>query len=102
MDDAEYRSIRSLTIRKVIDESNVEMASDKERFRELRQMDDIRVELTHKNAKDLYERQGADVPELFPQPRVCQEAGSRKFKGETLQPGWSLDLTMNDPVTGSP
>ena len=33
---------------------------------------------------------------------MCQEAGSREFKGETLQPGWSLDLTMNDPVTGAP
>ena len=40
--------------------------------------------------------------EIFSQPRVCQEASGRKFGGTTLRPGWSLDLTTNDPATGEP
>ena len=33
---------------------------------------------------------------------MCQELVGRKFEGETLTPGWSLDLTLNDPKTGKP
>ena len=36
------------------------------------------------------------------QPRVCMEADKRDFDGQRIQPGWSLDLTTNDPKTGQP
>ena len=42
------------------------------------------------------------MAEIFSQPRVCVELDRRTFDGERLQPGWSLDLTMNDPKTGRP
>ena len=40
--------------------------------------------------------------EIFSQPRICREAASKKYGGEILTPGWSLDLTVNDPKTGLP
>ena len=48
----------------------------------------------------MFERKGPDVTEIFSQPRICQEASGRDFHGVTLRPGWSLDLTMEDPMTG--
>ena len=49
---------------------------------------------------ELYNASDADISEVYSQPRVAQEAGVRgKSK---LRPGWSLDLTMDDPLTGKP
>ena len=68
--------------------------------RVLKVVDNIRVEITLKQATKLYERVGPDVAEIYSQPRVCQEVDGRKFGGDTLRPGWSLDLTNKDPKTG--
>ena len=62
--------------------------------------DDIRTELTLKNAEAPYKRKGPDVVEVYSRPRLCQEASSQKFSGVTMRPGWSLDFTMPDPTTG--
>ena len=40
-----------------------------------------------------------DVCELYSPPRIVQEAGLRSYGGKRLRPGWSLDLTVNDPET---
>ena len=56
---------------------------------EMADKDDIRVEVTLKNALPLFEHKGPDVCEIYSQPRVRQEAMSKH-----LQPGWSLDLTL--------
>jgi hypothetical protein len=64
--------------------------------------DDIRVELILNNATKLFERKGPDIVEISTQPRLCQEVAGRSFGGTTLKPGFSLDLTMNDPATGEP
>ena len=66
------------------------------------QLDDIRVELTLKDAVEMFRRKGPDVVELYSQPRLCQEVHGRKFSGTELTPGYSLDLTMDDPATGHP
>ena len=50
-----------------------------------------------KNTLTLFERKGPDVAEIFSQPRVCQEIGSKKINGESLRPGWSPDVTLKDP-----
>ena len=40
------------------------------------------------------------MAELFSQPRIVQEAAVRDYDGLKLLPGWSLDLTREDPATG--
>ena len=60
----------------------------------------IRAELTTKGALKLFEMKGPDVVEVFSQLRIVKGAGIQKrFK---IQPGWSLDLTLDDPLTGKP
>ena len=76
--------------------------ADAKLHREFKEPDDIRVELTLKNAVALYERKGPDIVEIYSQPRVCQEVDGRDFGGQKLRPGFSLDLTMRDPKTGLP
>ena len=55
-----------------------------------------------KNALAMYQRKGADVVELYSQPRIAQEAAIWKYGGTDLTAGWSLDLTMRDPETNAP
>ena len=43
-----------------------------------------------------------DVVELYSPLRIVQEAGLRAYAGQRLKPGWSLDLTKDDPETGKP
>ena len=68
-------------------------------FKELDQSDDIIIELVMKYAIKLYERRIPDIPELYSQPRIAQGADVRHYLGGKLTPGWSLDLTRNDPKT---
>ena len=78
------------------------MTADSKLNREMDQTDDIRVELICNNATKLFERKVPDIVDIFSQPRLCQEVAGRSFGGTTLKPGFSLDLTMNDPATGEP
>ena len=55
-----------------------------------------------KGALKMYEMNGSDISELLSQPRVTQEAAPRSYDGVRLVPGWSLDLTREDPLTGKP
>ena len=50
----------------------------------------------------MFLRHGPDISEVFSQPRVVQEAALRNYDGVRLKPGWSLDLTRDDPETGEP
>ena len=52
-----------------------------------------RVELIMHDALSMYQKKGADMVELYSQPRITQEAGIRKYGGTDLTAGWSLDLT---------
>ena len=56
---------------KLLDECEVENVDDDALHRKLQDPQDIRVELTLKGAMKMYERKGADVCEIFSQPRVC-------------------------------
>ena len=98
--DIHSRRVWSLSSGKLIDDCIIDDTADSRLHRLLDKPDDIRVEVVLKNAIKLFERQGPDVCEIFSQPRVCQEAGSRNFGGTRLTPGWSLDLTTTDPSTG--
>ena len=80
----------------MIDECVIDSTADQMLGREMASKDDIRVEVTQKNALALFERKGPDVCDIYSQPRVRQEATSKN-----LQPGWSLDLTTKDPATGA-
>ena len=102
MEDIARRKVWSLSTGRAIDDFEVDVTSDKELQRYLKEVDDIRVELTLKNAVELFQRKGPDVVELYSQPRLCQEIEGRKFGGTELKPGYSLDLTMDDPATGQP
>ena len=102
MDDAVRRRVWSLSTGKMLDDCQTDLVSDEELHRELAEVDDIRVELTLRNAAEMFGRRGPDVVEIYSQPRLCQEVGGRKFDGTELKPGYSLDLTMLDPPTGKP
>jgi len=100
--DVYSRKVWSLSTGRLVDECVVEDVPDDALYRKLVAPDDLRVELTLKNSMELFERKGPDIAEIFSQPRICQELDGRKFSGQTLRPGWSLDLTMRDPKTGEP
>ena len=102
MQDIHKRIIRSAETGVVLDECIVEDVPDQVLHRFLLAPEDIRVELIMKGAEAMFTRKGADVCELFSQPRVTQEAVVRSYDGVKLTPGWSLDLTREDPVTGQP
>ena len=102
MCDVQHRKIWSLATGKVIDECYVDDVSDDRLHRKLRQPEDIRVEITLRDAVKMYEKKGPDVVEIFSQPRICQEVAGRRYEGLELVPGYSLDFTMNDPKTGMP
>ena len=97
-----HRKIWSLSTGKLIDECEIDSTADSKLNREMDEVDDIRVERIFKNAIKLFERKGPDIVEIFSQPRLCQEVAGRSFGGTTLKPGFSLDLSMNDPATGEP
>ena len=100
IDDVHRRTIWSLSKGRIIDDCLVDDVPDKTLNRWLDEPDDIRVELTMKNALSMYHRSGADVAEIYSQPRIAQAAAEFDKNGVTLQPGWSLDLTRADPSTG--
>ena len=102
MDDILRRKVWSFSTSRVLDDCETDNVSDDKLNRDIGQADDIRVELTLKNALKLFERKGPVVVEMFSQPRLCQEIAGRSFGGITLRPGFSLDLTMDDPATGQP
>ena len=102
MEDIQSRRIWSLTTGRLLDECDVENTPDSVLNRKMLQANDIRIELTVKNAEAPYRRKGPDVVEAYSRPRLCQEASGQKFSGVTMKPGWSLDLTMPDPTTGEP
>ena len=94
------RTIRSLSTGKVIDDCIIDNTKDSELNRRLNVPDDIRVELTMKGALHMYGAGDNDVSEIFSQPRIAQEAAVRTYGGMKIEPGWSLDLTREDPATG--
>ena len=55
-----------------------------------------------KSAEEMYRRRGPDVAEMFLQPRDAAKAGMRKYGKRQIHPGWSLDLTMVDPLDEKP
>ena len=94
--------MRSLTSGKVIDDCIVDDVGDGELRRGIGRQDNLRVELIMKEALSMYRREGADVVEIYSQPRIAQESALRRCSGTTLKAGWSLDLTMRNPSTGKP
>ena len=100
--DIHRRVVRSLSTGNVIDDCVVGDTPDTVLNRRLRFPDDVRIELTMKGALKMFERQGTDIAEIFSQPRITQEAAVRDYDGIRLIPGWSLDLTREDPKTGRP
>ena len=54
------------------------------------------------DALSMYQRKGADVVELYSQPRIAQEAAIQKYGGTDLMAGWRLDLSMRDPEANAP
>ena len=98
--DIHRRVITSLTTGKVIDDCVIDDVSDKELNRIMPYPDDVRIELTMKGAIKLFEIVGPDVAEIYSVPRIAQEAAVRMYGNIELRPGWSLDLTREDPLTG--
>ena len=87
---------------KVVDDCILGDVSDAILRRTIPKPDNIRVELIMRDALSMYQRKGADVAELYSQPRIAQEAAIRRYGGTDLTAGWSLDLTMRDPSTNEP
>ena len=102
MSDIVTRVIRDASTGKVIDESIIDDTPDDILHRKLQVPRDIRVEVTVRKAQKMFEAKGADIAEIYSPPRIVQEATMERYGGMTLKPGWSLDLTRNDPTTGEP
>ena len=102
MYDIFKRKVWNLSAGKALDDCEADAIRDDKLNRYLGKVDDIRVELTLKNALELFERNGPNAVEIFSQPRLRQEIAGRSFGGTTLRPGFSLDLIMDDPATGQP
>ena len=100
--DIYRRIVRSLSSGKVIDDCLVDDVSDSELRRKLSSPDNLRVELVMRDSLAMYRVEGADVVEIFSQPRIAQEAALRRYGGTKLAAGWSLDLTMRNPATDKP
>ena len=102
MVDIKSRTIRDMSTGKVIDKCIPDDTPDNILHRRLPTPMHIRVELEMKDANQMFKVKGADVVEVFSQPRAAAEAGLRRFNGQVLRPGWSLDITMDDPEDGKP
>ena len=100
--DVQRRIVTSLKTGKIIDDCEPDDVPDEALHRRLAEPEDIRIELVMKGAVKLFERKGIDVTEVYSPPRIVQEAGLRPYDGARLTPGWSFDLTRNDPMTGRP
>ena len=100
IDDIHRRTTWSLSTGKMLDDCIVDDTPDHILNRKMGQVDNIRVELTMKNAIKMFEKAGADVSEIYSRPRIAQAAAEHEQGGEQLRPGWSLDLTTLDPSTG--
>ena len=98
--DVHRRTVWSLSKGRVIDDCIVDDVSDEFLNCELDQEDDIRVELIMKGAESMYRKIGADVAEVYYQPRIAQAAAMLSQAGVQLKPAWSLDLPRCDPTTG--
>ena len=96
------RTVWDVQTGKVLDDCIIEDTPDEELYKAFEFEADIRVELVMKNALDLFKKEGSDVVEVFSPPRIAQEASVKAYGGTRLKPGWSLDLTRNDPKTGQP
>ncbi len=96
------RITHNLHTGQVIDECIVDDVPDDVLHRPLVQPTDIRVELVMKGAMRMFETKNVDIAEVFSPPRVAQEAVMSSYDGARLTPGWSLDLTREDPMTGQP
>ena len=102
MGDVATRVVRDAKTGKVIDESVVEDTPDDVLHRQMPYPRDIRVELTMRKAQNMFEESGADISEIDSPPIIVQEATMQSYHGMKLRPGWSLDLTRNDPKTLKP
>ena len=87
--DVYRRVVRSLSTGKVIDDCIVEDVDDGVLRRSIPEPDDLRVELIMCDALSMYQRKGADVVELYSQPRIAQEAAIRRYGGTDLTAEWS-------------
>ena len=102
MSDIVTRVIRDADSGKIIDESITDDTSDDVMHRKMPIPRNIRVEVTVRKAQSMFEATGADIAEIYSPPRIVQEATMERYHGMALKPGWSLDLTRNDPATNSP
>ena len=100
--DVLRRIIRDVESGKVLDDCHPDNEADEKLFRHFDEKKNIRVELVMKTAAKWFKIGGPDVAEIYSPPRIVQEAGLRSYGGVKLKPGWSLDLTCNDPETGNP
>ena len=100
--DIERRIIRDAITGKLIDDCRPDDTADAVMLRRLPLPTSIRVEVIMRDAAKWFRQKHADVVELYSPPRVVQEAGLRAYGGQRLRPGWSLDLTTDDPETGKP
>lgn len=70
--------------------------------REMPEATDIRVEVRVRQVETVFMQNGADVAEVCSPPRVAHDAGIQKYLGMDLAPGWSLDLSVVDKISGLP
>ena len=102
MADVKKIIVRDARTGKVLDVCEPDTTLDRHLHRPFIVPTDIRVELHMKNADEMYRRHGPDVAEIYSQPRVAAEAATQRFGKRLVRPGWSLDITMPDPIDEQP
>ena len=85
--DVHSRRIWNIDDGKLVDDCVIDNTPDNVLNRKTEKPMNIRVELTMKNATEMFLKKGPDVCEIFSQPRVCCEAAAKEYDGVKLQPG---------------
>ena len=97
MEGIHRRVTRSPSTGRTLDECIADGTSEDVLHRLLRHPDDIRVQIAIQGASAMFTTTEADVSEVYSQQRITQQEAL-----QGMRPGWSHDLTLNDPFTGAP
>ena len=79
MGDIAWRRTYSLTTGKLIDECEPDEVRDSVLHRELKVPDNIRVEITMKNAAEAHWKHG-DIAEVYSRPRIAEQATAKLYQ----------------------
>ena len=91
------RSVRSLTVGKVIDDYVIDEVPHAERNRYMNEPEDVRIELVMRGALAMYQEKGVDLLELFSRPELRKRQPCAAIAAFTCTRGGALTLCARTP-----